>query len=145
MESVTTIFIKNGVEVFVKHLNGYKVECSANGITTVAKASYFKKTYCYSFENASEFLKQLNISATGGLIANDTAKIFHDIMEKKINAEVKLENEKRIAAYIEKAKQSEKGIYVLENDMRVTKDGPVEFIRTIDVNGKIREETIRHY
>ncbi len=43
MKIATATFVKNGVEVFVKHLGGNKVECSANGITTVAIASYLKK------------------------------------------------------------------------------------------------------
>lgn len=145
MKVATATFVKNGVEVFVKHLGGNKVECSVNGITTIAIASYLKNTYCYNFENASEFLKQIGISAKSGLIASDTAKIFRDIANKEISEKAKMETEKNIALYIEKAKQSEDGIYVLEHDMRPTKNGLVEYIRTIDVNGKFSEKTIKHH
>lgn len=145
MEIATATFVKNGIEVFVKHLGSNKVECTANGVTTTAHAMYLKNTYCYSFEDAGEFLKQLNIKAKSGLIANDTAKTFHSIMKNEIAKKAELEKKEYITLCIEKAKQSEEGIYVLEHDKRQTKNGLVEFIRTIDVNGKINEETIKHY
>lgn len=145
MGTTTKTFVKNGVEVFVKHLEGNKVECSVNGISTIANAMYLKNTYCYDFNNAGEFLKQLGITAKQGMIASESAKVFHDIMKKEIAEKAEVLNKKENAKYIEKAKQNADGIYTLEHTMRTTNNGLVEYIRTIDVNGKISEKTIEHH
>ncbi len=71
---------------------------------------------------------------------------FSEILQiKKFPKKRKWKPKKNIALYIEKAKQSENGIYVLEHDVRPTKNGLVEYIRTIDVNGKFSEKTIKHH
>lgn len=147
MKTVTATFVKNDIEVFVKHLGNFKVECTANGITTIARAEFVRNTYCYSFENNSDFIKQFNVSLPSKevLIASDTAKIFRDLSQKESEERVDLEIKKAHAVYIEKAKKSENGLYVLEHTFRTTSSGLVEFIRTIDVDGNIEEETIKHH